>query len=127
MFCRVTAILLICSVAAAQEPGNPEELRKLYHDALAQLKAAQDRKNELAAENERLSARVSELEQQLARCSAESMDFAERTWFLRSHYAAWQQFIQRYPRLKLQWEAFLRADTFDIPTTLPELESGQIN
>jgi len=50
------------SFAQDQPNNNPEELNRKYQDALAQLKSAQDRKNELAAENEKLNARIADLE-----------------------------------------------------------------
>lgn len=100
-------------LANAQEQKSPEELNKLYDEAVSQLKAAQDRKNELAAENEKLSARIVELEARLASRDVEAASFAERTWALRAREAAWQRFIARYPEWKVRWDAFLAADLFD--------------
>src|SRR5262252_25046 len=50
---------------AQDQNNNPEDINRKYQDALAQLKSAQDRKNELAAENEKLHARIADLEKQL--------------------------------------------------------------
>ena len=59
------ALLLSATVAVAQDAPKPEQLKKMYDDALAQLKAAQDRKNELAMQNEQLTAKSAELQKQL--------------------------------------------------------------
>ena len=49
----------------AQDNPNPEQMKKAYEAAQEQLKAAQERKNQLAAENETLKANVAELQKQL--------------------------------------------------------------
>src|SRR3954468_16827908 len=109
----MTAVALSAGVATfafAQDGGSPEQLKKLYDDALAQLKAAQDRKNELAQQNEQLTAKVTDLEKQLDQVRGEVLELrrhdaesAEKTFFLRSHYAAWQGFVENYPELKARW------------------------
>src|SRR4051812_12503887 len=73
----IVAVLLAISAptARAQDEVKPEDVKRL-NDA---LKAAQDRKNELAAENEKLIARVNELQRQLDHANA---TFAERTYEL---------------------------------------------
>ena len=112
------AVLLALSagLALAQDAANPEQLKKLYDDALAQLKAAQDRKNELATQNEQLNTKVQELQKQLDQVRGEVLELkrhdaesAEKSFFLRSHYAAWQSFVENYPELKARWKRFLAA------------------
>jgi septal ring factor EnvC (AmiA/AmiB activator) len=114
-------------LAIAQETPAPDELKKMYDDALVQLKAAQDRKNELGIENEQLKARVADLEQKLTASKADSEALqaevnsaADRTYFLRSYYAAWQRFLERYPHLKTQWDVFLERGPLTAPHELPE-------
>jgi predicted nuclease with TOPRIM domain len=98
----------------------------MYQDTLNQLKSAQERKTQLAAENEQLKAKVAELEKQLQANQARSADLekqaaghAEKTFFLRSHYAAWQEFLHRYPRLEIRWKLFLEDEALtprhDVP------------
>jgi hypothetical protein len=72
----VTAVALAAgaTIALAQDANNPEQLKKLYDDALAQLKAAQDRKNELATQNEQLTAKVAELQKQLDQARGEMLE-----------------------------------------------------
>lgn len=109
-------IVLAClwpTSAKAQEQKSQEELKKLYDEAVVQLKAAQDRKNELAAENEKLQARVADLEGRLNQRDIEASEYAERTWSLRARCAAWDRFISRHPDWKARWEAFLAADVLD--------------
>jgi septal ring factor EnvC (AmiA/AmiB activator) len=98
----------------------------MYDDALYQLKAAQDRKNELAAENEKLHAQLAELQKQATILSAQleshqrdAATQASKTFFLRSYFASWQRFIDRYPDLKVRWEAFLNADVLAVPYSVP--------
>jgi hypothetical protein len=106
--------------AAAQDGLTQEQLRKMYDDALVQLKASQDRKAELAGENEKLQARVAELEKQLAEARGQISEHAERTFFYRSQHAAWQTFLQRYPTLMQRWKLFLEAGILTTPNEIPQ-------
>ena len=129
----VTAIALTIGVAGtglvlAQDANNPDQLKKLYADALAQLKAAQDRKNELATQNEQLAAKAAELQKQLDQARGEMLELrrldaenAERSFYLRSHQAAWQTFVDRYPELKARWKSFLEKDVLAAGNDLPDL------
>lgn len=108
------------SAAAQDQSSNPEELNRKYQDALAQLKAAQDRKNELNTENERLHVRVAELEKQLEEMKRQHATFAEQTFRLRSHYAAWESFLHRYPQLLIRWKVFLERNPLAAPSELPD-------
>jgi septal ring factor EnvC (AmiA/AmiB activator) len=113
----VTALSLLtmpARSARADDEPKPEELKQMYQKALDQLKSAQERKTQLAAENEQLKAKVAELEKQLAATQTRTAELqkqadasAEKTFFLRSHYAAWQEFLRRYPRLQIRWKIFL--------------------
>jgi len=132
----VTAIALTIGTAGlarttycfGQDQSNPEQLKKLYGDALAQLKAAQDRKNELATQNEQLTAKVAELQKQLDQARSEMVELkrqdaenAEKTFYLRSYHAAWQTFIDRYPELKARWKHFLDRDVLAAGNEMPTL------
>src|SRR5688500_12547765 len=70
----VAALVSSPAAALAQENPNPEQLKKAYDAALEQLKAAQERKNQLAAENEKLAATVAELQKQLTAANARMED-----------------------------------------------------
>lgn len=119
------AILLWAGgLAYAQDEPRPEQLRRMYDDALAQLKQAQDRKNELAAENERLNARLAEMQKQVDagklrvdEVNRESASYADKSFFLRSHYGAWREFIRRYPKIEAEWRAYLFGEG---PRVMPE-------
>ncbi|MCC7349247.1 MAG: hypothetical protein IT446_01640 [Phycisphaerales bacterium] len=122
----MVVLLIMAGVCFAQNAPNPEQLKKMYDDALDQLKAAQDRKNELAAENEKLHAQLAELQKQATILSAQleshqrdAATQASKTFFLRSYFASWQRFIDRYPDLKVRWEAFLNADVLAVPYSVP--------
>jgi hypothetical protein len=111
---------------AAQENPNPEQLKKAYDDALTQLKAAQERKNQLAAENEKLNSTIAGLQKELAAANArmEEMkrvdaEHAEKSFFLRSHYMAWQNFIKSYPEVLTRWKTFLGNEFVTPPEEVP--------
>lgn len=123
------AMLLIpLSNLRADEPVKPEQLKKAYDDALVQLKAAQDRKAELAKENEALTVKAEELKKQLAASQTELnaakrelADYDERTFFLRSYHAAWQNFIRRYPEVMARWKIYLGNSVLTVPDSLPDV------
>ena len=46
---------------------------------------------------------------------------AEKSFFLRSHHAAWQMFIERYPEMKVRWKEFLNRDVLAAGNELPKL------
>jgi chromosome segregation ATPase len=114
------AALSAASSAMAQDQLNPEELNRKYQDALAQLRAAQDRRNELTVENEKLTARIAELEKQVTEAQRQAAALAEQSFLLRSHYAAWQAFLRRYPQLAARWKLFIESNPLAQPSDLPE-------
>jgi septal ring factor EnvC (AmiA/AmiB activator) len=110
------AVLLFAVPATsfADDEVKPEQLKKMYDDALGQLKAAQDRKAELAKENESLGAKVADLQKQLAAAQdqvqtlkREVADSSDRTYYLRAYHAAWQKFLTRYPEVMARWKLYL--------------------
>jgi len=122
----VAASLATATAAGAQEQPKPDQLKQMYDDALGQLKAAQERKNQLAAENEQLKAKVAELQKQLdaatqkaAALEKDADGYAEKTFYLRSHYAAWEEFLRRYPALRARWKIFLMNDQLTVPIDIP--------
>ena len=113
-------------VSLAEDELKPDQLKQMYQGTLAQLKEAQERKTQLAAENEQLKLKVAELEKQVQTAKVQSADlqkradsFAEKTFFLRTHYAAWQEFLHRYPRLQIRWRVFLENDMLTPRNDLP--------
>ena len=105
----VVAVLLAAGAAlpsAARAQDDPKELKAKYDDAVAQLKAAQDRKNELSVENDALKQRVADLEGQV---KSSDDTWAERTFHLRAANAAWTAFLRTRPALKGDWDRFISA------------------
>ncbi|CAN5399567.1 hypothetical protein BH09PLA1_BH09PLA1_34870 [soil metagenome] len=98
----------------AQDQNNPDVLRKELAETMSQLKAAQDRKNELANEYEKLKAQVATMQKQLDDATRTVAENAEQTYQIRSEMAAWNAFVDRDPRLRARWELFLEA-------SIPEL------
>ena len=66
------------SIGFAQDEPKPDELKKMYADALSQLKSVQDRRNELAQANEALTAKVKDLETKLATTNTEALVAQDR-------------------------------------------------
>jgi hypothetical protein len=98
-------VLTLTGIVRGQDV-KPDELKKLLDQTRAELKTAQDRKAEL-------SARVNELEKtnqsqaaQLDDLKRKAAAFADRTLFLGAQYAAWTQFINLNPTVKMQWGIF---------------------
>lgn len=121
MSCRLmtwVVLLMGASVCLAQDP-NYAELKKSYDDALKQLEMAQQRKNELAQENERLAAWKKEAEKRIRELEARARQWATETYLLRMEQAAWRDFLSRHPTLKAQWDAFLEAAILDLPHAMP--------
>lgn len=109
-------------VCLGQEKPNPEQMKKMYDEAVGQLKAAQERKNQLAAENEKLAQQLEAARKELAAAAARleeikqtDADLAERTFFLRAHYAAWQRFVRLSPEVLASWRTFTETNYFDRP------------
>jgi hypothetical protein len=99
------AMVLACGLAttvAAQAVRQPSDWEKMYKDVSAQLRAAQDRKSELAADNAKLTSRVAQLQGQL---DQQSRRF-EQSVFLEAFYTGWESFTIQNPRVLDQWEAF---------------------
>jgi len=102
-FWALILLTAISSYAAAQQPSY-QQLQSLYDDSLKQLAQSQDRKNDLAGENERLKARVAELEAQLVQLPR--IQTADVGFYLR-HYQSWKAFIRRYPALLDRFVAYM--------------------
>ena len=126
-FWVLVVLLSVGGVASGQDSPQPDQLKKMYDGVLGELRQAQDRKNELAAENDKLNAKVAELQKQLDAAklkidegTREAAGFAERTFYLRSYYANWQEFVHRYPKLEARWQVYLEGNVL-APNKLPDL------
>jgi predicted nuclease with TOPRIM domain len=113
-WCAVAVVFGLTGLAFGQEPPKYDVLKKMYDDAVASLKGAQESKNQLATKNEELVKQVGELQKQLDAVTRErdelqrqAATYAEQTYNLRSYYAAWQDFMKRYPALQAKWKVFL--------------------
>ncbi len=121
----ILVVLGISGIAAAQDPPQGDQLKKMYDETLVQLKAAQERKTELAAENERLGAQLAESKKQAEATQSEIQnlrrDFAglaDRTFRLRSQMAAWEKFVKSYPAIESRWTVFRDIDLLAAPDWL---------
>jgi predicted nuclease with TOPRIM domain len=92
----------LSATAPAQSPPTAEQ----YQDALNQLKAAQDRKNELATENGKLRQQIAEAEKKSTQLTEQINNLENRAYYLREHYAAWQQFIEQNSAIRVMWSAY---------------------
>ena len=103
-------LLAICSPVLGDGDVNADQLKRMYDDAVAQLRAAQDRRNELAKENEKLSSTIKDLQKQAQDAKAEAQTMAEQTFKMRLEYRAFQDFLKRYPGMDVRWRMFMRSD-----------------
>lgn len=97
----VLALFVSAAVCVAQTPPTAEQ-----QDLLNQLKAAQDRKNEQATENGKLKKQVADLQKMAADQADRISTLENRAYYLREHYAAWEQFLDQNPALRAMWLSF---------------------
>jgi peptidoglycan hydrolase CwlO-like protein len=116
------------SIALGQAPAKYEDLKNAYDSAVGSLKAAQEAKNQLAQKNEELTKQVTELQKQLEAANKDRDElqrqantYAERTFNLRSQYAAWQEFLKKYPALAARWKVFLDGELLRGGEQMPAL------
>jgi DNA repair exonuclease SbcCD ATPase subunit len=112
----------LVSAAYSQDLHKSSDWQKMYQDASNQLRAAQNRKSELAAENAKLAARLAETEKKLQATQAQieqlhfdALTFGDQTLMLRSFYADWQLFVSLTPALRGRWDAFLGQNIPGLP------------
>ena len=110
----IVMMIVLPGVALADDGPAPAQLKKMYEDALVQLRSAQDRKNELANENEKLNAKIAELNKTIDanratidQMKADAIRSAELTYTTRAKLAAWEAFIRRDPRIAARWGIYL--------------------
>jgi predicted nuclease with TOPRIM domain len=115
------AIAFLGAMATASHAQDAQQLQKMYDESQAQLRAAQDRKNELFVENQKLQKRLSELEEQLSATRGELETLENRAWFLREHYASWQDFVELNPPIRAMWQGFFNGALVTTPTLLTDL------
>src|ERR1035437_8867148 len=89
---RSGALLLccLCTTVLADGEASADQLQRMYDNAVAQLREAQNRRNQLAVDNEKLAARVSELEKRLTEARADAATLTEKTFRVRAEYGAFQ-------------------------------------
>jgi septal ring factor EnvC (AmiA/AmiB activator) len=118
----IAALFLLAGTALAEDKPNPDQLKKAYEDTLAQLKEAQNSKNDLAKENEKLGKQLEDVKKQLAGAQGQIenlkrdiSDNDQKTFYLRSYQAAWENFMRAHPDLIVRWKLFLGDDVLAVP------------
>src|SRR5579863_9372032 len=126
--CIVVIVGLMGAMVRADDTPNVSQLRKAYDDALVQLKDAQNSKNELAKNNDRLAKQVEDLKKQLATAQRQIQELGrqvaendEKTFQLRSFYAAWQTYLLAHPDLMARWKRYIGHDALAVPQELRPL------
>ena len=114
VFIAITMLLAPGFVLAQQELTS-DQLRRMYDDAVAQMKTTQDRRNELARDSEKLRARITELEKELEDTRAQMTAIADSTFKARAERAAFDDFLKANSTIRSQWLAFLQKNM--IPAT----------
>jgi hypothetical protein len=99
-------------VAAAQEVRQPSDWKKMYEDASAQLRAAQDRKAEMAKEIAVKDATINDLQNKLTAAQSQMQNLLQQIDILRedalrlgSVYAGWESPAASRPAVE-PWRAF---------------------
>jgi hypothetical protein len=122
----VATVLLCGGLVFGQGEPQPD-YKKMYDDAVVQMRQAQERKNDLADQLTDAKKQLAIDQAKLDEASRTAGDFARRTFFLRAHYAAWQEFIGHYPKVQHQWEIFLAGESETIlPTTAPAATTQEL-
>lgn len=103
------------SVALGQDELSSEQLRRMYDDAVAQLRTAQDRRNELAKENQKLRDRIAELEKQVKKAESDRNLIADKTFQARAEREAFLSFLAINPSIRLQWQIFMEKSLLAVP------------
>jgi hypothetical protein len=125
----VWAVMLALSTtpwAQAQDVRQPSDWKKLYEDALGQLRAAQTRKSDMATQIAQLSARVAALQTQL-QAEQEQLDnlgiqnqlLSDRTYYLGAIYGEWEAFTLQNGDVRGRWRAFLGDGLFGFHEDFP--------
>ena len=106
-------LLAICSPVFGDGDGdvNGDQLKRMYDNAVAQLRAAQDGRNEIAKKNETLTAQIRDLQKQVQDAKDEAQSKVEGAYKMRREYGAFQEFLERYPGLNMRWRIFLGTDS----------------
>lgn len=123
----ISATFSLAPIARGDDASSPDQLKRMYDDTLSQLKDTQQRKTQLAADNEQLKAKVAELQQQLVQqgkmteLEKQNAELAEREFYLQSHYTVWQQFLHQFPLLEIKWKSFINTDLATPRTDQPTL------
>jgi hypothetical protein len=103
-------VMALASTAFAQrDEQKAEDWKKMYQDASAQLRAAQNRKAELASENARLTAKIALLEKrnaELDQFRQQADNYSRQSSFLHAFYEDWESFIRRSPWISDQWTTY---------------------
>jgi regulator of replication initiation timing len=101
---------------------SSEQLRRMYGDAVVQLKTAQDRRNELARENtelakenEKLRAKIAQLEREVQQAQTATNAIADKTFQARAERAAFQEFLAVNPSIRIQWQIFTEKSLLAAP------------
>lgn len=119
-WCAMTLLtcLVLSSATLADDQLSSDQLRRMYDDAVAQMRTAQDRRNELARENEQMRAKLEKLERaakELADTQTQLTALADATYRARVESAALSEFMEAHPAVNVQWREFLRKNDIAAP------------
>ena len=120
----IITMLLAPGGLMAQEELTSDQLRRMYDDAVAQMKTTQDRRNELARDSEKLRARINELEEKLEETRAQMTTTADITYKDRAEHAAFEEFLKANITIRGQWLAFLQKNIMPATDVNQLLDTG---
>ena len=104
--CGCMCLLALTSNSSAQNSPNAEQLQAMLLDAQNQLKDAQNRKNELATQNQDLQKKLADTDAERQQLKDRVVTLENSGYYFRLHYTAWQEFIDQNPSLRVVWFSY---------------------
>jgi hypothetical protein len=123
--CAFALVTGVAVAANAQDSRKQEDWKKMYQDASAQLRAAQNRKADLAAENAELEKKLAAAQGEIDSLQSETDSSDERSFMLRAFYSAWEAFIRQNPAIGERWRVFWNHSLPGLPDDKPVLYDPQ--
>ncbi len=93
MIARYFIACIFVTSTSILRADDAAKMKEAYEDAVRQLQVAQDRKNELANENEQLRQKIATTEEELLRSTNRFSTLRDQTYRLRHEAAALDQFL----------------------------------
>ncbi|MGF1632267.1 MAG: hypothetical protein ACFCVE_00315 [Phycisphaerae bacterium] len=115
-------VLAACVQPARGQPADVQQLEARLEQTLGQLRAAQQRKNQLGEEVDRLRQRLAEAQAEAAAAEDASLSARAQLAVLRREHYQLLAFVSRVEGLADRWRSFTGHDGFNV--TSPQVSVG---